>query len=94
MKYLIEFKIKEPVEENWNRIMEINNKRESEGKGFVANNRLIGRWFSVAEGLKVIQIVEIEEPSILAEWVEAYRVAVKFKVSPIMTAEEYGISPN
>jgi hypothetical protein len=94
MKYLIEFKIREPLKENWDRVMEINNERESAGKGFVANNRLIGRWFSVAEGLKVIQIVEIEEPSILAEWIEAYRNAIKFKIEPIMTGEEYGLGTN
>jgi len=94
MKYLIEFEIREPLEENWERVLEINNDRESSGKGFVANNRLIERWFSVSEGLKVIQVVEIEEPSILADWVEVYRNVIKFKISPVMTPEEYGLNVN
>ena len=56
--------------------MEIDREREKAGKGFVANNRLISRYVSVADGFKIIQIVEIENPSILGEWVEAYRNAV------------------
>ena len=94
MKYLIEFEIREPLEENWERVLEINTERERSGKGFVANNRLFGRWFSVAEGLKVIQVVEIDEPSILADWVESYRNVIKFRISPVMTAEEYGLNVN
>jgi hypothetical protein len=88
MKYMMSLKPRKPVEENWNRALEINDEREKKGEGFVANNRLVARYVLLSE-FKIIQIVDAEDPSIIAKWTEAYRNVLKYKISPIMTIEEY-----
>jgi hypothetical protein len=89
MRYLIEFKIREPVAENLKRTLEINDEREKAGKGFVARGILKNRWYGITEGTKIIQIVETDDPSLISEWVEAYWRVVKHKITLIMTPEEY-----
>ncbi len=89
MRYLIEFKIREPVEENAKRVQAINDERESAGKGFMARGILKNRWYAISDNATIIQIVETDEPQLIAEWVEAYWRVIKHKITIIMTPEEY-----
>jgi len=89
MRYLIEFTMREPVDEMGKLIMETNNAREEAGKGFVAQGILKDRWYGISEDVSIIQVVETDEPQLIAEWVEAYRRFVKHKIKIIMTPEEY-----
>ncbi len=89
MRYLIEQKVREPVRENEKVMWEINDAREEAGKGFIARGILKHRWHSVSDGETTYQVIETDDPSILSEWAEAYRNVKKFKISIIMTSEEY-----
>ena len=88
MKYVIFMEIKEPVEENLKRMFEIEGEREKKGETFGAQKELIANYYLLSE-YKAFMIVDVEDVSRIAKWVAAYSPVMQYKISPIMTREEY-----
>ena len=88
MKYALFYEFKEPVEENKKRDKEIEKGREERGETFTTRGELVAAYWLLSED-KGLMIVDTDDPTQIAKWGAAYGPILKYKISPIMTQEEY-----
>jgi len=87
MKYVIFWKLKEPVEENLKKIDEIEKARIERGEALSQKGESLAEYYLLSEH-KAFIIVDTDETSI-AKWIASYGPVLKYKISPIMTREEW-----
>lgn len=87
MKYMITWELKEPVMESYKKGMEIEKGRMNKGEVFTQDEIVLGTHIITSEG-KGVQIVDTDY-SRLAKWGFAYMPVYKFKISPLMSREEF-----
>ena len=88
MKYVIFMEPKEPYEESMKKTVEIEKKRIEKGDTFSAQGESIAQYRLLSEP-KGFSIVETDDVSKVYKWAAAYGSVIKFKISPILTREEY-----
>ena len=89
MKYVIYGELKEPYEENWKKLLEIEKGRKERGEMFDQTGRMIGQY-AFLEGNKSFQIIETDDVSSIVKWTQAYGSVVKnLKVIPVLTRKEW-----
>ena len=86
MRYLITWEVREPVEENNKKALEIENERRKKGEIW-ADEFVLSTHFILSEP-RGLQVVDTDE-SKLAKWIAAYYPVYKIKISPIMSREEF-----
>lgn len=84
MKYMILGELKEPVEENWNKVLEIEKERGKRKKKWDS----IGLYYLLSEP-KMLILVETDDESLIAKYINDYQSVAKMKISPIMDRKEY-----
>ena len=87
MKYMITWEVREPVDENRKRVLEIENERKIKGETWTEDDYVLRTHFILSEG-KGLQIVDTED-SKLAKWIIAYSPVYRIKISPILSREEF-----
>ncbi len=70
MKYMITWEVREPVDENRKRVLEIENERKIKGETWTEDDFVLSTHFILSEG-KGLQIVDTDD-SKLAKWIAAY----------------------
>ena len=88
MKYAIFSEWKEPIEENLKKMYEIEKGRTERGENFSAQGESVVMYTLLSEP-KGIMIVDTDDPAKIAKWCLAYGPILKYKISPIMTREEW-----
>ena len=89
MKYVIYGALKEPYEENWKKMLEIEKERQKREVTFDQTGEMIGQYMFL-EGNKSFQIIETDDVSSIVKWTQAYGSLVKdLKVLPVLTRKEW-----
>jgi hypothetical protein len=91
MKYLVIQEMKEPVEENWAKALEIEKKRtRRREKGERTSGKMITQMFFTLEiPVKGYWVVDCE-PEQIVEWINDYKAFMNAKIIPVLTREEWG----
>jgi hypothetical protein len=84
MKYVILGELKEPVEENWIKVLEIEKERGKREKQWDTIS-----MYNLLSEPKMLIIVETDDESLIAKYINDYRSVAKMKISPIMDRSEY-----
>jgi hypothetical protein len=87
MKYLIFYEFKEPVEDNIKKDLEIEKARIEKGEALWHSGSFYAGYYLLSEP-KAFMIVDTDATSI-AKWIAAYGSIMNYKISPIMTREEW-----
>jgi len=87
MKYMITWEVREPVEENRKRVLEIENERKIKGETWTEDDYVLRTHFILSEG-KGLQIVDTDD-SKLAKWIVAYSPVHRIKILPLLSREEF-----
>ena len=88
MKYVIFMEYREPVEENMKKLVEIEKGRIERGEAWSQQKESLAQYWLLSEP-KGFQIIDTDDPSKIAKWCAAYGPVVKYKISPILTRDEY-----
>ena len=88
MKYVIFMEPKEPYEENMKKWLEIEKKRQEKGETWSAQKESLAQYYLLSEQ-KGFMIVDTDDVSKVWKWAAAYGPVMKYKISPIVTREEY-----
>ena len=75
---------REPVQKNREKVAEIEKKRRKKGDALNAS----AHYYMVSEP-KSFMIVDIDDMAKLAKWADDYFPYMKYKITPILTREEY-----
>ena len=87
MKYMITWEVREPVDENRKRTLEIENERKIKGETWTEDDYVLSTHFILSEA-KGLQIVDTDD-SKLAKWIVAYSPVYRIKILPILSREEF-----
>ena len=87
MKYMITSEIREPVEENMKKALEIENERRKKGEALTKDDYVLSTHI-ILTGPTGLAIVDTDD-SKLAKWVAAYSPVYKIKISPIIARSEW-----
>jgi hypothetical protein len=88
MRYLIIFGVKDPVEENLKKALEIEKERRKKGEIWGEDSLIGGTHHILSSAYKGLHVVDTTEAKI-AKYLEAYKNVFDIKISPIMHREEY-----
>jgi len=88
MKYVFFIEFKEPVDENMKKANEIEKERMDKGEAWSQQSESLAQYRMLSSP-KGFMIVDTDDPSKIAKWITSYAPVIKFKISPIMTEEEW-----
>jgi hypothetical protein len=89
MKYMIIGSVKEPYEENYAKVLEIEKKRQEKGEAFSLQNKMLtSMYVSVGSPSWTYWVVDCE-PEDIVKWSKVYADVMVAEVIPVMTRDEW-----
>jgi hypothetical protein len=79
---------REPVKENIEKVKEVEKGRIERGESFSQQEEIVAHYMLMSEPTGIM-IVETDDYTRIAKWVKTYLPYMKYKISPVMTREEF-----